>query len=152
MKDSVNIDTILDSAVEREKESHAFYSNVACQSNDKNVKETFKQLAVDELGHMDFLKKCKKDKNLLRNLPVPQDYKVAEATEGPVLSTNMKPQEAIALAMKKEQEAAEFYSKLAACAIDSTYRETFKGLANMELGHKTHLETIFVDIGYPEAW
>ncbi len=152
MKDSVNVNAILNSAIEREEESYAFYSDVARRMHDQAIKDTFQELAKDELGHKDFIKKCMKDQNLLRNLPVPQDWKLAEATEGPVLSVQMKPKDAIALAMKKEQGAAEFYSKLAAGAVDSKYRETFKGLATMELGHKAHLESIFVDIGFPEVW
>jgi rubrerythrin len=152
MKEPMNTNAILKSAIEREEESYTFYSDVAKRIHDKNVKNTFQGLAKDELGHKDFIKKCMKDKNLLRNLPVPQDWKLAEATEEPVLSVQMKPKDAIALAMKKEQGAADFYSKLAAGAVDPTYRETFKGLATMELGHKAHLESIFVDIGFPEAW
>ncbi len=83
---------------------------------------------------------------------MPVDYRVAEATETPLLSMEMKPSEAIALAMKKEQESAEFYLKLAKSAVDSKLQEIFRGLVNMELGHKTRIEELFVDIGYPEVW
>ncbi len=152
MNDAVNTNAILKSAIKREEESYTFYSDVARRIQDKAVKNTFQELAKDELGHKDFIIKCMKDKNLLRNLPVQQDWKVAEATEEPVLSVQMKPKDAIALAMKKELSAADFYSKLAAGAVDPTYRETFKGLATMEMGHKAHLESIFVDVGFPEAW
>jgi hypothetical protein len=31
-------------------------------------------------------------------------------------------------------------------------KDVFNNLANMELGHKHRLETVFVDIGYPEAF
>lgn len=152
MKDSVNVNAILNSAIEREEESYAFYTDVARQMHDQAIKDTFQELAKDELGHKDFIKKCMKDQNLLRNLPVPQDWKLAEATEGPIVSEHMKPKDAIALAMKREQEAAELYTKLVAWAVNSEYREMFKGLATVELGHKAHLESVFVSIGFPEAW
>ena len=41
------------------------------------------------------------------------DYKVAETVDMPRLSLDMKPAEAIALAMKKEEEAMRMYLSLA---------------------------------------
>ena len=152
MKEAKSVNAILNIAIEREDESYAFYSDVAKQVHDKAVKDAFQQLAKDELGHKEFIKKCLKDPDLLKNIPTTQDYKLAEATDAQTLSVSMKPKDAIALAMKKEQGAAEFYSKLAAAAVDPKYRQTFLGLAKMEVGHKARLESIFVDIGYPEVW
>jgi rubrerythrin len=54
--------------------------------------------------------------------------------------------------MKKEQDAAEMYTKLAAEAADASYRKTFTDLATMELGHKARLESVFADMAYPEEW
>jgi rubrerythrin len=152
MKESTNINPILNAAIKREEEAYRFYKDVAERTNNKAVRETFQQLAEDELGHKDFLKSCLNDSSLLKKLPVPKDYKVAEATEAPLLSVGMKPADAMALAMKKEQESAELYLKLAKTAVDSKYQETFRGLANMELGHKTRIEALFVNIGYPEVF
>ena len=152
MGQSMNISSILDAAVEREEEAYKFYKDVAERAKPRAVKDAFQELARDELGHRDFLKNCQKDPSLLNKLPVPKDYKVAEATESPRLSVDMKLVDAIALAMKREQEAAEFYQKLAKTAADSKYQETFRGLATMELGHKTRIEALFMDMGYPEVW
>lgn len=152
MKESMSINSILNVAVKREEEAHKFYQDVAERMSNKAVKEAFQQFAKDELGHKEFLKNCLKDPSLLQKLPVPKDYKVAEATEEVALSVDMKPAEAMALAMKKEQGAADFYRKIAKTADDSKYKETFLGLANMELGHKAKMEALFVDIGYPEVF
>ncbi|MDD5082873.1 MAG: ferritin family protein [Dehalococcoidales bacterium] len=152
MKDSMDIYTIMKMAIEREDESYVFYSDVAKRVQDQATRNTFLKLAKDELGHKDFIDKCVRDPNLLQNLPVPQNWKLSEATKDPVLSVEMTPKDAITLAMKKEQGTAEFYSTLAGGAVDSTYRETFKGLATMELGHKARLESIFMDMGFPEVW
>ncbi|HNR13717.1 MAG TPA: ferritin family protein [Thermodesulfobacteriota bacterium] len=152
MKESMDINSILNAAIKREEEAYKFYKDVAERMDNKAVREAFQQFAEDELGHKDFLKNCLKDPSLLKNLPVPKDYKVAEATEAPLLSVDMKPADAMALAMKKEQEAAEFYLKLAKTAVNSQYQEAFRGLANMELDHKTRIEALFVGIGYPEVF
>ena len=89
---------------------------------------------------------------LLNKLPIPIDYKIAEATDSPALSFDMKLADAIALAMKKELSAAEFYKGLAKTATDSKFKETFLELANMELGHKTRIENLFIEVGYPEVF
>ena len=84
--------------------------------------------------------------------PPAADYKVAEATELPALSIEMKPADAIALAMKKEQEAVEFYRGLADGSDDAEIKKIFENLVNMELTHKNRLENVFVEIGYPEVF
>jgi rubrerythrin len=64
----------------------------------------------------------------------------------------MKPADAIALAMKKELQAAEFYQELAANMSDENLKASAISLANMELAHKTKLEKAYVDIAYIEAF
>jgi rubrerythrin len=54
--------------------------------------------------------------------------------------------------MKKEQRSVEFYLNLAENALDPDYRQAFRELANMELRHKTEIEDLFVNIGYPEKF
>lgn len=152
MGSTLDIKAIFDAAIAREEEAHAFYREVADRVSDRTVKQTFLELAQDELGHRTFLESCLKDPGLLVKLPVPRDYKVAEATAEPALSTDMKPADALALAMKKEQRAAQFYQALAEASSDAVTQSMFANLARMELGHKTRLENLFVDIGYPEVF
>lgn len=88
----------------------------------------------------------------MMKIQAPPDYKVAETTELPKLSIDMKPADAIALAMKKEQQAVEFYRALGESATDASVKKIFENLTNMELGHKHRLENVFVEIGYPEVF
>ena len=152
MAPALEITRILDAAIGREQEAFAFYSRAAERVANPTVRETFTQLAQDELGHKVFLQACLEDPRIADRLPAPADYRVAEATEEQPLSTDMKPAEALALAMKREQGSAEFYRGLAAAATEATLRAMLENLARMELGHKTRLEHMFVDIGYPEAF
>jgi len=147
-----DIKSILEAAIGREEEAFRFYADVADRMTNPAVKEIFGQLSQDELGHKTFLQAALKDDQIIAKLPVPADYKVAEATEEPALSIDMKPADALALAMKREQESAEFYRGLAQSASDATLGAMFENLALMELGHKTRLEHMFVDIGYPEVF
>ncbi len=147
------IEDILSMAVTREIEAYEFYKQVSEKVSDKEVKKIFKELSDEELGHRDFLEKLKLEPVMMKKIEPPKaDYKVAEATELPHFSLDMKPADAIALAMKKEQQAVEFYRSMAESSGDNEIKEKFNNLASMELNHKHRLENIFVDIGYPEAF
>jgi rubrerythrin len=72
--------------------------------------------------------------------------------ELPALTTEMKPADALALAMKKEQYAVTFYQKLAAQTDDEQVKMMLLEIANMELNHKQNLENAYTDIAYVEAF
>ncbi len=151
--DRLEFEEIFSTAIAREIEAHEFYQQVYERVENDNVKDVFQQLASEEMGHKELLEKFKYDPTMIMKIQAPSaDYKVAEATELPTLSIDMKPADAIALAMKKEQQAVEFYRNLAAQAADKAAQDIFENLANMELGHKHRLENVFVDIGYPEVF
>ena len=64
----------------------------------------------------------------------------------------MKPADAIALAVKNEQEAMEMYKEMANCSTDADQINMFRQLSNMEQGHKVKLEDTFTNIAFPEVW
>lgn len=151
--DALDINRVFSMASKREMEANAFYSKVANSSVNPDVKAVFEQLAQEELGHFDLIEKLKNDPTMSIKMPPPQqDYKLAEATELPSLEDVSVPKDAIALAMKKEQQAVEFYRNMADSTQDNELKDIFQNLANMELTHKHRLETVFVDIGYPESF
>lgn len=151
--DKRQLDDLLAAAIASELEANGFYRKVAERANNPQVRQIFTELAAEELGHRDFLEGARHDPNLVNRLSAPAaDYHVAEATPLPALSIDMQPADAIALAMKKEQQAVELYRGLSARASDPTLAAALIGLSNMEQGHKTRLEEMFVQIGYPEAF
>lgn len=152
MKNS-KILNILANAIEREIEAYEFYKQISEKVLNKDVKKIFRDLSQEELGHREFLEKLKFNQSMFTKIEPPAaDYKVSEATDLPPFSLDMKPADAIALAMKKEQQAVEFYRSMAESTGEPDIKKTFKNIANMELNHKQRLENIFVDIGYPEAF
>jgi rubrerythrin len=151
--ESIELERLFSIAITRELEANQFYTKVAEKASVVSVKDIFTQLAREEMGHYELLERFHRDPTMTMKITAPpSDWKVAESQELPVLSVEMKPADAIALAMKKEQQAVEFYRGLAAAAGDSGTKDIFDNLANMELGHKHRLENVFVDIGYPEAF
>jgi rubrerythrin len=149
----MEIDTLFAIAIEREVEANRFYTAVAQKMHNAGVRAAFSELAQEEYGHMELLEKYKHDPTLELIIAAPgADFKIAEGAPLPKLSLDLKPADAMALAMKKEQQAVEFYRLLAQAATDSGLQDVLNNLVNMELGHKQRLETMFVNIGYPEVF
>jgi len=153
MAEPFDIEKLFVIATQRENEAYEFYRQAARKVADPNVKEIFLKLARDEQKHFELLERFRANpEKIMKICPPAADWKIAESESLPILSTEMKPKDAIALAMKKEQQAVDFYRSLSSASTAVDIRSMFDNLANMELTHKHRLERIFVDIGYPEVF
>ncbi len=148
-----NYKEILKMAVGNEVESFEFYRDAAAKMKDPAMKKTFQELADEESGHKVLLEGFLSNEMKDMKFSDEKDYKVAETVEAPqTLSTDMAFKDAIALAMKKEQEAMEMYQQFADASEEAKQKETFLELAKMEKGHKVRLEGIYTDIAFIEVW
>ena len=148
-----NYKEILKMAVGNEVEAYEFYRDAAAKMKDPAMKKTFMELADEESGHKVLLEGYLSNEMKDMKFSEEKDYKVAETVEAPqALSTDMAFKDAIALAMKKEQEAMEMYQQFADASEGAKQKETFLELAKMEKGHKVRLEGIYTDIAFIEAW
>ncbi len=147
-----DIELVFQKAAAREAEAYRFYRDVAEKTANESVKAIFWDLAKQEKGHEELMWRFKGDATMELKFQAPPDYKVAETVADPEPTADMKPSDAIALAMKREQRSVEFYRDLAEACTDSELKKVFESLANMEAGHKHRLENLFIDIGYPEVW
>ena len=148
-----NYKEILKMAVGNEVEAYEFYRDAAAKMKDPAMKKTFMELADEESGHKVLLEGYLSNEMKDMKFSDEKDYKVAETVEAPqTLSTDMAFKDAIALAMKKEQEAMEMYELFADASEEAKQKETFLELAKMEKGHKVRLEGIYTDIAFIEAW
>ena len=143
---------IIEFAIAGEKEAQEFYTVAAYKTDDPYLKKMFEQFAKDEKGHEKILKGILSKGAINLYFDESTDYKVAETVDTPKLTTDMKPADAIALAMKKEEEAMKQYTDLAEACKDPGQKIVFLDLASMERGHKLKMEKAFVDIGYTEVW
>ncbi|HPT68755.1 MAG TPA: ferritin family protein [Syntrophomonas sp.] len=152
MADLKSYINILSMAIENEVEAYEFYLGVSQKVGDANIKSIFKGLAEQELGHRDLLSSyLNNDARPLNFTQVP-DYKVSESVAKPKLSLQMKPADAIALAMKNEEDAMNMYKDLADSSSDQEQKKLFMNLSNMEKGHKTQLEDLYTNMAFPEVW
>jgi rubrerythrin len=143
---------ILADAIQSEIDAQTFYLSVAEKTGNSFLKELFLSFSKEEKKHRHILERFRDKPTEAINFTKVPDFHVAETVEAPELTTDMRPQDAIALAMKKEQEAMEHYTQLADACTDPETRNVFIELAAMEGEHKHRMEAAFVDIGYPEVW
>lgn len=150
--DAESFQKIITNAIDSEVESYTFYKSVADRATDANLKTIFLDLANEEKGHREYLQgiltRGVKDMRFV----AAKDYKVTDALDEPTLSVDMKPIDGLLLAVKKELQAAQMYTQLAAASADAAQKMVFEQLANMEKGHKARLEDIYTNMAYTEAW
>jgi rubrerythrin len=143
---------ILEFAITSEIEARQFYEDVAGRVEDTYLKEMFQGFAEEEKRHKLMLEDILTGGVMGFMVEGTEDYNVSSTVDKPGLSVQMKPADAIALAMKNEEEAMHLYLRLAADSVDPEQKKVFENLATMERGHKYKMEQAFVDIGYPEVW
>ena len=139
-------------AMANEVEAQKFYASAAEKLSNPALKKMFLQLSEEEKRHREILKEIYVSQTIGNYFNEATDYKLAETMDEPELSLDMKPADAFALAMKKEEEAMQQYTALADDCPDAEKKKVFLDLAAMERGHKRKMEDAFVDIGYPEVW
>jgi rubrerythrin len=142
---------ILEMAIANEVAARDFYQSICEKTGDKSLKVLFSELAEEEQKHKNFLEGFLTGTKPFHFAEV-IDYKVAETIDKPRPSIDMKPADAIGLAMKEEEEAMRLYQGLAGASTDSDQKQTFLTLANMERSHKARLEDLYTSMAYPEVW
>jgi rubrerythrin len=141
---------VISFAVGNEIEAYEFYKGVSEKTADSNLKASFTELAIEEKKHRNALEALHSGAKPL-HFDEAKDYKLSETLDKPKLTLGMKPADAIALAMKNEEEAMHMYSALAIASSDPEQKEMFQALARMEQGHKTKFEDMYANIAFPEV-
>lgn len=145
-------DKILSDAIAGEIEAQNFYRDVAEKMTDPGLKELFSKFVDEETRHQRILEGFRAKAPSHLPFDESRDYKVAETVSDVPLTTGMKPADAFALAMKKEETAMKHYTELADGCTDAEQEGLFRELAAMEREHKLKMENAFVETGFPEAW
>ncbi len=155
MNETMNLDEfkkIISLAIDREVEAYTFYEKVADKAKDVNLKKTFAELAGEEKKHREFLQDFLSRKATTMHFDAKKDYKVGDALPTPPITPDLKPLEGLVLAIKKELEAMQMYTQLAAASTDPQQQMLFTSLATMERSHKARLEDIYTNMAFPEVW
>jgi len=143
---------LLNAAMYKEIASQAFYIAGQSKTQDPGAKALMKELAQEELRHSEWLKnltekeleKLSWNKEKVPNLMISEYLTGGDTLEGGGL------QETLTFAIKREQQAIKFYSKLMGVMRDQTAKRLCERLASEELKHKLRLEIFYDDLFYGE--
>lgn len=136
---------VLKMAILLEKRGKAFYSHIAEETKDEEVRKVFEFMAMEEQMHIEFLARQFSfyEKNKSFDINGPMVSGGDESVINSILSTGMKSMisasgyeaAAISAAIDFETRAIEAYASQADLAIDPNEKEMFNWLAEWERGH-----------------
>ncbi len=146
MTDFTSIDDILDFAIQNEQRAVDFYTTLAADSRNAEMKQVFTQFAKEEMGHKAFLSKIKTEGTYtLKDQQIP-DLKMSDYLVNVAPKPDMSYEEALVLAMKREKAAFKLYTNLAAKAPTPELMKIFNALAQEESKHKLRFELEYDEI------
>jgi len=135
-------------ALKKEEDSFAFYKNAERTVMFKPLKTLFRDLGKEEIKHRNLLVKemkkieggAKKIDSLTKGPEKSKDYGLSRY----LLPQNVKPtmgyQEALIVAMKREEKACELFDYLKTMTLDKDLKKTFDTLFKWEVEHLRMLE------------
>ncbi len=143
---------LLDAAAYKEIASQAFYIAGQKQTEDAGAKALMKELAEEELRHLQWLRDLKE-----RGLK-PQDWyrekvqalRISEYLTGGDTLDGAGLQDTLVFAMKREQESVEFYARMMGLMRSRSAKRLCQRLVHEELKHKLRLEILYDDLFYGE--
>ena len=139
MTEFKSIDDVLDYAINREIEAHAFYLKLTDIVETPEMAKVFSALASEELEHKAKLQAIKAgrisiDEEKVGNLGITDHVKRVEPY------TKMSYVDMLVVGMKKEETSRKLYSDLAEVAQIQELKEIFLKLAQEEAEHKLRFE------------
>ncbi|WP_372751853.1 ferritin family protein [Labilibaculum sp.] len=141
MKEFNSLEDILDFAINEEQMAADFYTELAGKMKNQEMKNTFEQYALEEIGHRTKLEAIKNGKKYQVSERKIADLKIADyLVDVDIEKSNMTYQEALILAMKKEKIAFRLYNDLAKATTDEASKKLFLMLAQEEAKHKLRFE------------
>lgn len=129
----------LDFAIAKEKEAEMFYKEWSQKAKDPAVHGLFAELAGIEHGHMEILSQITPEEMAASGDPAANELNLSDLLVDVKASPKLNLQEAMILAMKREESAVKLYSRLA--ELNGEARSLFEALAKEEGRHKAKLET-----------
>ncbi|OGO39983.1 MAG: hypothetical protein A2147_06910 [Chloroflexi bacterium RBG_16_57_8] len=135
---------LLDLAIYKEIASEALYTALRDKTQDPGAGALIGELAEEEKKHTRWLTEFK-DKGakqrwrtgVVADLKVSEHLTAADTLQGAGL------QDTLVFAMRKEQQAVEFYSRMTGVLRTQTAKRLCQKLVNEELRHKLKLETMY---------
>lgn len=138
-----SVDEVLDFAIVREQEAFDFYHALAASASNEELKTLFTAFAKVEAGHKRKLEGVKEGTTYLPVRGKTVDLKISDYLVEVDSSPDMSFQDALIVAMKREERAKALYTQMASTVEDKLLAELFTQLAKEESTHKRRFETLY---------
>jgi rubrerythrin len=137
-----SVNEILDFAISEEQAAHDFYVKLAGKLAAPALRQVFEGFALEELGHKAKLQAVKDGKKLMTAGTKVADLKIGDylVDVGADDPASLDYQQALIIAMKKEEAAMRLYKDLAGRAGVPEIKDLLLGLAQEEAKHKLRFE------------
>lgn len=145
-----SVEEILKRAAAKEQESFEFYKGALELVKDAGAIQLIDELAKEELAHKGRLEKFKPSDLKDYEMKKIRDLRISDFLVEEELTDKSGFQAVLIKAMKKEQSAYEFFTRMIGAIDDEDVKKLFEVLANEELEHKNRLETYYDDVVYSE--
>jgi rubrerythrin len=139
------VDDVIGMAIAKEEKAMEFYRQCAAKAQNPSIQQFFQEMSKEEERHRDLLKSL--DPETVGELKADkvQDLGISEYLMDVSFTEDLTYQEALILAMKKEEKAHAFYSAWKDKCMNENTGKLFELLAAEELKHKAQIETIYDD-------
>lgn len=144
------IEEILDFAISREQQAVDFYKKLSKLAPGKQLQDLMKDYAAEEQRHKDKLLAVKTGGSLDNTHKRPLDMKMADYLTDVEETPEMTYQDALIIAMKREQLAFRLYTDMAEKVEDAELKSLFESLAREEASHKNYFESEYDDKIYTD--
>jgi rubrerythrin len=129
----------LDFAISKEEEAEAFYKEWSKKASSSAVQALFSELAGIEHDHKQMLSRITPEEMMATQESAQSDLNLSDWLTNVEASEDLSLQEAMIVAMKREESAVKLYTRLA--EMNGQARSLFQALAKEESRHKARLET-----------
>lgn len=145
---------VLDTAIYQEVASQAVYRVAQAQTDDPAAIKLLKDLEAEDVKHADWLKDLREGSVVGENKCYPDqvpNLKLSEYLSAPETLNRAGLQETLAFAIKREQAAIDFYSRLMGTLRDAQAKDLCECLVHDELKHKLKLELYYEELFLKEG-
>ena len=145
---------ILRTAIQREIDAYALYTNTAEMVQAPHTKEMLKELAAQEVGHRNKLESLLAGKvfGVLSETQQRRvtDLKITDYLVEVPLAPDSDLQDILIVAGKRENASHDLYASLAELAEEGDTAKLFRFLASEELTHKQRVESLYEELFYQD--
>lgn len=138
-----SMDDVVKFAIDKEEKAMDFYRQCADRARNPGIKQFFEEMVEEEKRHRDMLKELKSTGLEGLKLDKVEDLRISDYLLDVKFKEDITYQEALTLAMKREEKAYAFYSSWQKRCMHEKTAKVFELLAGEEMKHKRRIETLY---------